>query len=41
LIKIGVAVVESARRIVFRAPLALPWLTTWRRLALVLAPSTG
>lgn len=41
LIKIAVAVVESVRRIVFRAPLAFPWLATWRRLALVLAPSTG
>lgn len=41
LIKIGVAVVESVRRIVFKAPLAFPWLVTWRRLAMALSLPSG
>lgn len=37
LIKIGVAVIESARRLLFNGPLSFPWFETWRSVAAALA----
>lgn len=37
LIKIGVAVIESARRLLFNGPLSFPWFETWRTIATALA----
>lgn len=37
LIKIGVAVIESARRMLFNGPLSFPWFETWRAVAAALA----
>jgi hypothetical protein len=41
LIKIGVAVIESARRLLFNGPLSFPWFQTWRTVAAALARPSG
>lgn len=41
LIKIGVRVIESVRRIVLQAPASFPWLSAWRRAALALSAPGG
>ena len=41
LVKIGVTVIESVRRIVFKGPLWFPWFTTWRRIAWACAAAGG
>ncbi len=41
LIKIGVAVIESARRLLFNGPLSFPWLESWRAIAVALGRPSG
>lgn len=41
LVKIGVTVIESVRRIVFKGPLWFPWFTTWRRIAWACGAASG
>ena len=41
LVKIGVTVIESVRRIVFKGPLWFPWITTWRRIAWACGAASG
>ena len=41
LLKLGVHVVRSVRRVVLHLPRATPYLDAWRRIALALGAATG
>ncbi|MGI8785122.1 MAG: transposase, partial [Acidobacteriota bacterium] len=41
LLKLGVHVVASVRRIVLHLPASYPWMTDWKRLAQALGASPG